>query len=256
MGVRLFVVLVFLALCGGIAAQEDPAQRGAGRVRYLATHNMARKMAALDYISPQRRERVQYIYGNKGDWQLYTELVFNASSSLYFDSEEKTAEDMTGYAWKKEAYFIRHDYQNGLQTNLIHLLGKNYLVTDSLRCPEWKVMNDIKEVAGYLCMSASCFDTLKQHRITAWFALDIPSSAGPDRLCGLPGLILEVDVNNGALTLQADKVTFGPVTEQQTALPVKPKGKDLNEAQYRGLIYAFIQQKRKEEDPWFWGIRY
>jgi GLPGLI family protein len=245
-----------LALCSGLQAQVTTESREAGKVRYLATHNFAKKMAALAYISPQRRERVQYTFGNKGDWKVYTELVFNQTHSLYFDSAEKTDEDVSGYAWKKEAYFIRHDYEERTQSNLIHLLGKNYLVSDSLRCPEWKIMNDIKEVAGYLCMRASCFDTLKQQHITVWFALDIPSSAGPDRLCGLPGLILEADVNQGALTLTADRLTFGPQAAELLALPAKPKGKALSETAYRAQMYAYIQLKKKEEDPWFWGMRY
>jgi GLPGLI family protein len=187
---------------------------------------------------------------------MYAELYYSDSASKYLDSDENPDKDVNTYSWKKDAFFIRRDFSTSQETDLITFLGKNYLINDSLQCPNWKVLNDLKEVAGHICMSASWEDTLKEQEIIAWFAMDIPSSAGPERFCGLPGLILEIDINNGAMIASADKITFSPITAEQLALPTKPKGKSIKETEYQTLYAKHIEDKRKNEDPWFWGVRY
>ncbi|MBK6997486.1 MAG: GLPGLI family protein [Lewinellaceae bacterium] len=92
-------------------------------------------------------------------------------------------------------------------------------------------------------------------KITVWFALDIPVSAGPERLCGLPGLILEVDINDGALNLVADKLDLQKLTTEMD-VPKKLKGKKVTEAEYLDVIAKHVAEKKKNEEPWFWGLRY
>ncbi|MCB0574279.1 MAG: GLPGLI family protein, partial [Saprospiraceae bacterium] len=134
-------------------------------------------------------------------------------------------------------------------------LGKTYVIEDTLIAPEWKILNDIKEVAGHVCMKAFLEDTLKQQKITAWFALDMPLSAGPERLCGLPGLILEVDVNDGAMLISADKIDLRKL-DKELNMPKKLKGKRIKEAEYYALLKKHIEDRRKAEEPAFWGMRY
>jgi GLPGLI family protein len=134
------------------------------------------------------------------------------------------------------------------------MFGKLYLISDSLKIPDWKILNDIKEVAGHVCMNASLKDTLLNQKIIAWFALDIPVQSGPDNYFGLPGLILEVIINNGAKTMTAEKIDFKTLTTEFD-LPKKLKGKQINNTAYNTMIKKFIDEKREaEEFPW--GIRY
>ena len=60
----------------------------------------------------------------------------------------------------------------------------------------WKIMDDsTKNVLGYECIMA----TAKYHgrHWTAWFTPEIPVDAGPWKLLGLPGLILEASDSTG-----------------------------------------------------------
>ncbi|MDX2134203.1 MAG: GLPGLI family protein [Saprospiraceae bacterium] len=237
-------------------AQEHPADMQAGHVRFLVTHNWTKKMAALDYMSEQSRQKAQYMWGSRSEWKEYMEMYFSPGASLYFLSEESPDPDLETYSWKKDAYFIRRDFAGARQSDLLTVTGKTYLVEDSLRCPGWKILNDLKEVAGHVCMSASWVDTVKDQSMVVWFALDIPSGAGPERLCGLPGMILEVDINNGALVVAADKIDFYPVDAGKLALPAKPKGKKISEAEYQSMLVKYIAEKRENQEPWFWGLRY
>ena len=125
---------------------------------------------------------------------------------------------------------------------------------DTLHAPTWKILNQIKEVAGYICMKAVTVDTVKNQTITAWFAQDIPVQAGPERFFGLPGLILELDVNDGDVTIIASKVEFKKLTNEFNLK--KMKGKKISDAEYNKIIADFIKESIKGERNPFWGLRY
>jgi GLPGLI family protein len=113
----------------------------------------------------------------------------------------------------------------------------------------------LKEVAGHLCMNASWVDTVKQQKIIAWFALDIPHQGGPERYCGLPGMILEIDVNDGAMNVSANRIESKKLTSELDP-PKKAKGKKSSEADYQKALHKVVQESIKEEEPYFWRIRY
>jgi GLPGLI family protein len=53
-----------------------------------------------------------------------------------------------GYSWRKGEYRIYRDFENEKRADIIEMLGKTYIVDDSLKFPKWKVMNKIKEIGG------------------------------------------------------------------------------------------------------------
>lgn len=60
---------------------------------------------------------------------------------------------------------------------------------------EWTFGDGEKEICGYLCQDAKT--SYGGREWTVWFASDIPSNAGPWKLRGLPGLILEAQDAEG-----------------------------------------------------------
>lgn len=245
----IFVIISSFALC--IDAQETKE----GVVRYLVTHDWVKKLQAVDYISKDRKEKISYTWGNRSQWKEFGNLYFKGSLTKYEDSEEKAEADYEGYSWRRDEFFIYRDLSQNKIFDIIKSLGKVYIIEDTLVPQKWKVMNDIKEVAGHICMNAQWTDTVKKQHVTAWFALDIPLSGGPERFCGLPGLILEIDINNGAQIFTADKIEFKS-TGDKTTPPVKVKGKKVSESQYMEKLARYIAEKREAEEPWFWGMRY
>jgi GLPGLI family protein len=247
-------LLLALAL---LASSFTYAQNSEGTIRYLVTHNWTKKMAALDYITPQRKQKLDYMYGKNSEWKVYTVLHFNATESKYEDSEEKVpGDDDFFYAGKKETFFIKRDFANNKLHDVVSFSGKKYIVEDSIPKIEWKIMNEMKEVAGHVCMNATFRDSLRMHDITAWFALDIPLSSGPEHFGGLPGMILELDVANGAAVFTADKIDVKKL-DQELALPKKKiKGEKVNAVGFNKIVADHYAEKRKNEEPAFWGMRY
>ena len=232
------------------------AQEMEGAIRYLVVHDRAKKMAAVDYISQQQRERISYMWGKDSEWKQYTNLYFSPTESKYEDSEERAEPDDEGYSWRKEPFFVTRNFEKNTMYDLIQVQGKSYQIQDSMFRQDWKIRNDLKEVAGHLCMNASWEDSLKKQQVTAWFALDMPLSAGPEMFCGLPGLILEVDINNGAMVITADRIDLKKLAGNEMTLPKKVKGKKISNTEFRAIIKKHMDEQRKAEQPYFWSMRY
>ena len=246
------IVFLFFILPIFLKAQQNFE----GMVQYLVVQNWSKKLAAVPYISKQAKERSAYMWGNRSEWKMYANLYFTPSMSKYEDSEEKAEkEDEGGYSWRKELFFMKRDFENNKMSDAIEHLGKNYLIEDDIEPIAWKIQNDLKEVAGHICMKAYTEDTLKNQKIVAWFAQDIPIKAGPDRFSGLPGMILEVDINDGAMLITANRIDLRKLTTELDS-PKKIKSKKVKNADYQALVKDYIMEKRKEEAFPFWGIRY
>ncbi len=230
------------------------AQQNEGIIHFTRTTYWTKLNGTLSYLSKQEKEKQAYMFGGKDDWKEYTLLFFNEKESRYTHSEEQS-EESEGYSWRKEEYNIRRNFEKNTMNDAVEMLGKVYLIEDSLQVPNWKILNDIKDVAGHICMKAMIQDTVKNQKIIAWFAQDIPVSAGPERLYGLPGLILALDINDGAVTVEASRIESKKLTTELD-LPKKQKGKKINDAAYQEMLRKFIQEKIKEERNPFWIIRY
>jgi len=251
--IQLYIILIAGFLI--FNTNDLKSQTMHGTIRYLRTQNWAKMMASVDYISKQQRDRMMYMWGNRSEWKTYTLLHFNATESKYENSEEQAEAGNEGWSDRKETFFMKRNFKDNTLYDGITFLGKTYLIHDSIVPPKWKILNDMKEVAGHICMNASWTDTLRKQNVLVWFALDMPVSTGPDRFIGLPGIILEVDINDGALIMTADKMDLKPLTTELD-VPQKIKGKKIDMAEYTRLMEQQMKERRAAEEPWFWGINY
>jgi GLPGLI family protein len=251
--IQLYIILIAGFLIFNTSSLK--AQSMQGTIRYLRTQNWAKMMASVDYISKQQRDRMMYMWGNRSEWKTYTLLHFNATQSKYENSEEQAEAGNEGWSDRKETFFMKRNFKENTLYDGITFLSKTYLIHDSIVPPKWKILNDMKEVAGHICMNASWTDTLRKQNVFVWFALDMPVSTGPDRFIGLPGIILEVDINDGALIMTADKMDMKPLTTELD-VPQKLKGKKINMTEYTRLMEQQMKERRAAEEPWFWGMSY
>ena len=227
-----------------------------GLVRYTRTTYWTKLNSSLSYLSKQEKERQAYMFGGRDESTEYTLLYFNEKGSYYKQSEQLNSwEEKYDYNGRKEAFGIKRDFEKNTLNEVFEMIGKTYIMEDTLKQIDWKILNDIKDVAGHICMKAMMQDTVKRQKIVAWFAQDIPFNAGPERLYGLPGLIMELDINDGAVIVEATKIEPLAVTNEMD-LPKKLKGKKINELAYQDMLRKFIAEKIKEERNPFWSIRY
>ena len=232
------------------------AQSLSGTVKYKVSHNWIRKIAAIDYISQREKERYEYIWGNNPTYVEKTVLYFSDNKYRYEETGEFEARFSSNYSRRNDEYIKYRDLNDMRYYDLIRMLGKLYVIEDSISYQNWKILNDMREIAGHICMSASFYDTLKNNKIIAWFALDIPMQAGPERFGGLPGMILEIDINDGALVIEAESVDFFDHPDGIQKPEHKRRVRKINEEEYLELLSNHIQNRQKAEQPYFYGIRY
>ena len=86
-------------------------------------------------------------------------------------------------------YIYKNLPERGMLTYTNKLLVFDYKYTTQQTLPQWEILPEQKDIAGYNCQCART--DFGGRTWTAWFATDLPVSDGPWELCGLPGLILE-----------------------------------------------------------------
>lgn len=237
-------------LCLGTLVKAQPVE---GVVTYEKTYNWLKILDKLTFLSEEERSRAKTTWANESEGEKSKgQLFFNSSHSRYVDMEP---ESDGGYSWRKREYIITRDFEKETKMEVEEFSGKVYIIEDSLRAPVWKVLNKIREINGYMCMMAVAEDTIKHQKITAWFANDLPTSAGPERYFGLPGLIMEADINDGEVVLTAIKVDKKPVAEE-VKITKKMKGKKLTDKEYNAMMNKFISESMKARRNPYWSIRY
>ncbi|GAB3746814.1 GLPGLI family protein [Spirosoma pomorum] len=245
---------IFLILCL-FCSLSATAQKTEGIATYVRKEYWLKISNRLTFLSQEQKDRMAQTWKNfeEDNKGVKMKLAFSPNESLYtYDGDEPEA---GGYSWRKSEFYLYRNFEQDKKTDIIEMLGRTYAIEDSVHAPRWKIGNQIKEVAGYVCMKAETEDPIKKQKITAWFAQDIPVSAGPERVNGLPGLILELDIDDGAVTVEATNVTFRPLTPADLKLP-KLKTRKINDVAYDGLIDKHIKEQMTAHQNPYWEIRY
>ena len=252
-----FLQLTFFALLphrgqGGLYAQKTE-----GMITYERKSSWTKMYSRLTYLSKDEIERLKSTYGKDDEWTTKTKLYFNLKESLYTHFNEVGESEDGTYSYRQDDLILYRNFEQEKKTDIIETLGKTYVIEDSLPPIKWKVMNQIKDVAGYICMKAITEDTIKNQTITVWFAQDLALPTGPENYYGLPGTIMEVDINDGAVVMTATQVEFKKL-EKELTLPKKIKGKRIKNKDYISLIFNHIKDSiTAQRSPFNWGgLRY
>ncbi len=230
------------------------AQNLEGEITYEKVMRWTAIYSRLTFLSNEEKGRIEQTWGKDDESKTKMVLYFNEKQSCY--TYPKVIENEHGWSWSERDYKIYRNFEKETKTDVIGMLGKTYIVEDSLRIPTWKVMNKIKEIAGHMCMMAVTEDTVKGQKIAAWFANDLPVSGGPELYAGLPGMILELDVNDGDMVVTAIDIKMKPVAAEDINVPKKLKGRKINDKQYATLVSDHIQDSVKARRAPFWAMPY
>ena len=96
-----------------------------------------------------------------------------------------------------------------------------YETQEKRKAIKWTLNDSTLKVAGYQCKTAVC--QLHGRKWTVRYAEDIPTTAGPWKLCGLPGLIVEAASDDGIhrFTLTELQHATAPIFYETNAITVK-----------------------------------
>ncbi|MFY7789101.1 MAG: GLPGLI family protein [Thermoflexibacteraceae bacterium] len=242
---------IFFLLFSFLSQSILVAQNLEGIVKYTRETSWVKIQAQLPYLSKEEKDRAKLTWGDN-TWKENYLFTFNKEASIYEPNPEQESDEE--WSSRLPVLSLYRNYAQGTKLDVEEMLGKVYVVEDSLVAPNWKIQNKIKEVAGHLCMLAIMEDTVKKQKIEAWFAQDLPINGGPEHYTGLPGLILEVNINDGCVVITADKITLQ--TLEKGIKPPKKKGKRIKNTEYTSLIDKHIKDSMKSYRNPFWSMRY
>jgi len=245
-------IFLWMSLLLGAAAYGQDKNQGV--VTYERVTKWSKLYARLTFLSQEEKDRIANTWKNDDEAKEKMKLVFSPDRSLYtYLSEQGESEDGQ-WAWRNSEFKVYRDFAAERALEIHEMLGRSYVLDDSLPQPKWKVLNQLKDIAGYVCMKAETFDPVKNQKVVAWFAGDLANPAGPERSFGLPGLIMELDINDGDVVITATGVVFKDVAKE-LAYP-KLKGRKIKNADYDKLLSDHIRDSMKAYRNPYWAIRY
>ena len=198
--------------CLAFSLQVCVAQQKEGKVIYERTTTLTITIsdpAMANMIPKSRTEKM--------------ELNFANNQSLWKQAPKEIEDEPTATGGGMQIRFsggtdnvLFSNIDEGTRVEKRELFDKTFIIDDSIRKMKWKITGESKMIAGHNCNEAIATKYGKRTtmnlnngaperkevndttNIIAWFAMDIPVSAGPAEYAGqLPGLILAMDINNG-----------------------------------------------------------
>ncbi|MBQ8071554.1 MAG: GLPGLI family protein [Bacteroidales bacterium] len=143
--------------------------------------------------------------------------------------------------------FVQDCFYKDLRSNDLtftgRLVAEDYEYTETLPAITWKMLEGSKTICGYTCHKAEGYFRGRTYEV--WFTEEIPSSAGPWKLSGLPGAILSASDFSGECSFIAEKVLQGNgkiFKAQYPYIKIARKQYTKMQQQYLELRAAFSSQ--------------
>ncbi|MEP7262952.1 MAG: GLPGLI family protein [Bacteroidota bacterium] len=156
-------------------------------------------------------------------------LDFTSDVSLYFndgitaptDIEQQSDAGVIRIKMDRPDEKSYCEIDKGIVTEQREFMTRKFLVITELSKNEWKLTGKQKMIADYPCQEAT--RTESDRKISVWFTPNIPVRSGPGRFAGLPGMVLEVNINNDDILITAKEIKFGEVDASKIEKPKEGK---------------------------------
>lgn len=152
------------------------------------------------------------------------------------------------------------DFAKSTRVDQRDVMDKNFVVTDTLAKLQWKLSDETKTILNFTARKATATTVNQRPRMTmengemkremvsdtakvvAWYTTDVPVPAGPNYAGQLPGLILELDVNNGQSLTKA--IEFSPKVDAKK-IKEPSDGKKMTAAEFSKEREKLMEEMRK-----------
>lgn len=215
-----------------------------GKIKYTQTT----KVEIPDRVPKEFRDRIPK------ERKVNKVLVFNQTSSTYKNGENLRAGE-GGPGGDGPRFRFRGGGGGGaagltfknLETKTVidnrDIMGKQFLIEESLNNAKWKVTGQKKTILGYMAMEATTMmnDTVP---VVAFFTPQIPISNGPAMHHGLPGMILEVDIDSGKNIIVATEVELMDIDTKDLEKP--SSGKKVTKEEFNEIRKEKMKEMREQ----------
>lgn len=168
-------------------------------------------------------------------------LNFNTIESIFYCEERMDSSDELRSSLAQSLGSGKGTTYINIQTkekiNKKEAFGGEFLVTSNISNVKWELHNETKKIGNYQCYKATTIYVVINskgtfnHPVKAWYTTEIPVGFGPIGYAGLPGLIVELTVQN--IKYSVSKVVLNP--KKQVEIKKPSKGKLVTEAEFNAI---------------------
>lgn len=176
---------------------------------------------------------------------VFYNLILNNQESTFNYIEKISNDQSEGFginlAVKANEGVLYKDFQNNFSLREMSSFNNKCLVKDSIKKYDWKISKESKELLGYQVRKAEVeIDSITT--AVAWYAPKLNFKNGPEVYDGLPGLILEIQINK-------QNPNSGLSTRSYTAIAVKIEDKKKISPPQKGKVISKteFEEVRKEQ---------
>jgi len=227
---------------GGISAQNQ------GEIVYTTKINLHAELPdnenseMLKSMIPEF-ETVQNVLLYTSDESLYKPMSRNELEEEG-EIEEEEREIKIKIEMDSPETSIYTNIREGISVEQRDLMGKMFLITDTLKQSDWKITGEEKTLAGFVCQKAQLITD--KDTIIVWFTPQVAISTGPNGLGGLPGLIINVSMNHGNYTIHASSIIKREIGKKEIKAP--KKGKKITNDEFIKLQELKMKQIKEQFD--------
>jgi GLPGLI family protein len=180
--------------------------------------------------------------------------VFDGDESVYQPKKENEETETTSTSGNatmtirmgRDNRVVYKDLTKNHMVDSREFMQKQFLITGPPTARKWKIGKEQKEILGYNCMEAN-FQADSVTKIKAWFAPSLAVSNGPSDYQGLPGLILQVDINDGERMLTATDIKLNEA--DKTLIVAPTKGKEVSSEEFEKIREEKMKEMNMSHGP-------
>ncbi len=233
-----FLTLLIMLTAMLVKAQTVFIQ--SAKITFEKKINQKQQLAENDWISDDARDKMsKYRISN---WDYH----FNDSTSIYRAKPKETVSDNQFFFFSGDnTSEIFTDFEKKTRVLRKPISGEDFILKDTIPHLNWKIMHDVRKIAGYECRKAIAVinDTVS---VVAFYTDEILLRGGPEGFTGLPGMILGLAIPRYNTTWFATKIEAKNVPILAIAAPSKGKKTD-NEKDFKKLIDLYTRYDDKKK---------
>ncbi|WP_293787959.1 GLPGLI family protein [uncultured Pedobacter sp.] len=233
-----FFSMIFSIWLGLQPASAQTVFIKSAKITFEKKVNIKEQLANDEWLTDEAREKMgKYRTTN---W----EYSFNDSTSVYRAKPKESLGDNVFFFSSDNTDELFTDFAKGNRVKRKSIMGDDFILKDSIPRLKWKIMHDLRKIAGYECRKAIA--TINDSvTVVAFYTDEILLKGGPEGFTGLPGMILGLAIPRYNTTWFATKLEAQNVPILNIAPPTRGKRTD-TEKDFKKLVDLYTRYDDKK----------
>jgi len=258
---NIFFFIVLVTFCGKLAAQINSITL---KVEYLERKKNRNDSATLHlkYVKQQEFTQAEVALYIINDSSYYTYNIYQTAKKTYSGVLDSNSLDPK-IAMQKEVFSMELNkasvmkdcntiYTKKLNAAVFDINNytyssagfKKYFMTDTVEKIQWKLQDETKKIDSFTCQKAT--GKFRGRVWEAWFTSQVPVDAGPWKLSGLPGLILEAADTSGLYSFVCKTIQMPAKDINKGELLVNRRVEKVSVRKWAGIQYNMFKTHNEE----------